>query len=191
MGYHIRILDENDHEVPMGQEGELVLKGPGMMSGYLNRPELNAEAFRGEPGWYYSKDIGRFDEDGYLYFVGRKDFMVKTGGFSVFPREVESVALSHPAIAEAAMFSLPDVKWGNTVNLAVVLKTGYEVNEEEIKRYCRKRLAGYQAPKTVHIMKKLPRDPSSLKVIIPELTRMYTKKSSIPKIDKRISKKNV
>jgi long-chain acyl-CoA synthetase len=176
MDSRVKIVDENNHEVPVGHQGEILLKGPCMMSGYLNLPGLTKEAFRGEPGWYYTKDIGMFDEDGYLYLFGRKDFMVKTGGFNVFPGEVESAALTHPAIAEAAMFGVPDERWVNTVNLAVVLKPRYKVSEEEIMEHCRKRLAGYQTPKVVYLMDKLPTDPSSSKVMRMELRKMVEKK---------------
>jgi len=175
MATRIKIVDENGQEVPIGHQGEVILKGPCMMSGYLNLPDVNKEAFRGEPGWYYTKDIGMFDEDGYLYLLGRKDYMVKTGGFNVFPAEVESAALTHPAIAESAMFGVPDERWVNTVNLAVVLKPGYKVSEEEIIDHCRKRLAGYQTPKAVYIMDKLPIDPSSSKVLRKELRIMVEK----------------
>jgi long-chain acyl-CoA synthetase len=175
-GYQVKIVDENDNDVPTGHQGEIVVKGPGMMDGYLNLPELTKQAFRGRPGWYYTKDSGMFDEDGYLYFRGRKDFMVKTGGFNVFPGEVESVALSHPAIAEAAMFGVPDEKWTNAINLAVVLKPGFSVDEEEMIQYCRKQLAGYQTPKAVHFMDRLPTDPGSAKVLVRELRKMFAKK---------------
>jgi len=176
MGYRIKILDEEGHEVPIGQRGEIVVKGPNMMSSYLNLPKLSEEVFRGEPGWYYTKDLGVFDDDGYLYFLGRKDFMVKTGGFNVFPGEVESAALTHPAIAQAAMFGVPDDRWTNVVHLAVVLKPGCRVSEEEIIKHCRKQLAGYQTPKEVHIMEKLPVDQSSSKVLVKELGSIFGKK---------------
>ena len=176
MGYRVKIVDENDNEVPVGHQGEIVIKGPAMLDGYLNLPDLTKEAFRGRPGWYYTKDTGMFDEDGYLYFRGRKDFMVKTGGFNVFPGEVESVALTHPAVAEAAMFGVPDEKWTNAINLAVVLKPGFSVSEEEVIKHCRKQLAGYQTPKAVHIMGKLPTDSGSSKVLVRELKKMFAKK---------------
>jgi long-chain acyl-CoA synthetase len=179
MGYRVKIVDENDNEVPLGTPGEIVVKGPGMMHGYLNRPKLNKEVFRGETEWYYTKDIGMMDGDGYLYFRGRKDFMVKTGGFNVFPGEVETVALSHPGIAEAAMFGIADERWTHAVNLAVVLKPGFNLTEDEIIKHCRKQLAGYQTPKAVHIMDRLPTDPGSSKVLVRKLTRMFTTKEGL------------
>ena len=171
----VRVVDENDEDVPPGETGEVLVKSDSWMVGYWNKPDLTRQAFRG--GWYHTSDWGMLDEDGYLYLLGRKDFMVKTGGFNVFPGEVESAALTHPGIAEAAMFGVPDERWVNTVNLAVVLKPGYKVTEEEIMEHCRKRLAGYQTPKAVYLMDKLPTDPSSSKVLRVELREMFEKKS--------------
>ena len=120
----VRVVDENDNDVPPGQVGEIIIKGDQLMKGYWNNPDLTAKALRG--GWFHSSDLGFLDEEGYLYFEGRKDFVIKTGGLMVGPEEVEAVIIKHPAVAEAAVIGLSDEKWGQAVTAITCLKPGQQ-----------------------------------------------------------------
>ena len=118
----MRVVDEDDNEVPQGEVGEIVIRGHNIMKGYWERPEATAEAIRG--GWFHSGDIGRVDEDGYFYVVDRKKDMIIRGGYNVYPREVEELLYEHPAIREAAVLGVPHAEWGEEVGAAVVLEAG-------------------------------------------------------------------
>jgi acyl-CoA synthetase (AMP-forming)/AMP-acid ligase II len=172
----VRVVDDNDEDVPPGQRGEILLKGDGVMKGYYNKPELNEKALRG--GWYHTADMGILDEEGYLYFAGRKDFLIKSGGLFVSPEEVEKTILQHPAIAEAAVIGVPDEKWGQVVKAIVYLKSEMTATEDEIKEHCRKHLARFQVPKSVEFTEELPRESAYGKISRDELLRIYGKDSS-------------
>ncbi len=172
----VKIVDESDQDVPLGQTGEILLKGDGVMRGYWNKPELTQETLRG--GWYHTSDLGFLDEDGYLYFVGRKDFLIKSGGFFVAPEDVENVILQHPAVAEAAAIGIPDKKWGQLVKAVVRLQPGMTATEEDIREHCRKHLSGFQVPKSVDFMGELPREPIQGKIDRQELIKSYSKDST-------------
>ena len=167
----VRVVDENDEDVPPGETGEVLVKSDGWMVGYWNKPDLTRQAFRG--GWYHTSDMGMLDEDGYLYLVGRKDTLIKSGGFFVAPREVEEAILKHPAIAEVAVIGVPDETWGQVVKAVACLKEGQQATEQEIREHCRKYLASYQVPKTVDFAEELPKDPDYGKVSLKELMRAY------------------
>ncbi len=167
----VRVVDENDEDVPVGEAGEVLVKSDGWMVGYWNKPDLTRQAFRG--GWYHTSDMGILDEDGYLYLLGRKDALIKSGGFFVAPREVEDAILKHPAIAEVAVFGVPDETWGQVVRAVACLKEGRPATEPEIREHCRKHLAAHQVPKTVDFVEKLPKDPVYGKVSLKELMRLY------------------
>jgi len=167
----VRVVDENDKDVPPGERGEIVLKGDGVMKGYYHKPELNQKALRG--GWYHTADMGMLDEDGYLYFTGRKDFLIKSGGFFVAPEEVENAILKHPAVAEAAVIGVPDKKWGQVVKAIVHLKAGMTATEEEIREHCRQLMARFQVPKSVDFVEALPRESAYGKTSREELLRIY------------------
>lgn len=167
----IRVVDENDEDVPPGEAGEVLIKSDGWTVGYWNKPDLTRQAFRG--GWYHTSDLGVLDEDGYLYLLGRKDDLIKSGGFFVAPREVEDAILKHPAIAEVAVLGIPDDTWGHVVKAVACLKKGQQATEQEIREYCRKYLASYQVPKTVDFVEKLPKDPVYGKVSLKELMKIY------------------
>lgn len=154
-GVEIAIVDEEDHPLPVGEVGEIVVRGDNVMLGYLNQPEATREAMRN--GWYHTGDMGRFDEDGYLYIVDRKKDMVITAGFNVYPREVEEVLISHPGVADVAVIGLPDAARGEAVVAVVVPKEGVEVHERDLIRYCRERLADYKVPRKVLFRESLPR----------------------------------
>lgn len=152
----IRLLGPDGTEVAAGEVGELFSRSPYVFNGYFEKPEETAEVFR--EGWVSAGDLARKDEDGYLYIVDRKKDMVITGGFNVYPREVEEQLLQHPAILEAAVIGIPDERWGESIQAFYVLRTGKNVNQEELDSHCRKTLAGFKVPKNFHEIGALPRN---------------------------------
>jgi acyl-CoA synthetase (AMP-forming)/AMP-acid ligase II len=157
--YHneVKVVDDDGNELPPGEIGEIIIKGPNVMKGYWRDPEQTADRIR--DGWLYSNDMGYFDEDGYLYIVDRKQFMIITGGENVYPKEVEDVLYQHPAISEAAVVSAPDEKWGETVAAVIVLREGESLTEDEVISFTRERLAGYKCPHIVVFVDSLPKTP--------------------------------
>jgi fatty-acyl-CoA synthase len=153
-----QLMDDNGNYVAVGEVGEIVHRSGHVMTGYLNDAEKSAEAFAF--GWFHSGDLGRFDEDGFLYIVDRKKDMIKTGGENVASREVEEVLYQHSDIEEAAVFGLPDPKWIEIVAAAIVLKKGSTVKEKDIIAFSKERLAGFKCPKKIFIIDKLPKNPS-------------------------------
>lgn len=154
-GVEMKIFDDNDNEVPVGELGEIVVRGENVMLGYYNLPEATAEAMRS--GWYHTGDIGKVDEDGYFYIVDRKKDMIIVGGLNVYPREVEEVLHTHPAVAEAAVVGEYDELRGESPVAYVVLKPGAQANEREILRHCRQRLANFKVPRRVELRESLPK----------------------------------
>jgi long-chain acyl-CoA synthetase len=150
-----RIVDENDTPLKPGEIGEIATWGKNTMMGYWKNPELTAATLRG--GWLHTGDMGTMDEDGYIYLMDRKADMIITGGENVYPKEVEDVVYSHPAIKECAVVAAPDDRWGERVQAVVVLKEGQTVTEEELIRHCKGKLAGYKCPKKVEFWKELPK----------------------------------
>jgi fatty-acyl-CoA synthase len=144
------------------------------MTGYLNDPERTQEAFMF--GWFHSGDLGRFDEDGYLYVVDRKKDMIKTGGENVASREVEEVLYRQPGVEEVAVIGLSDPKWIEIVAAVVVLKKGVTLTEKDIISYSKEHLAGFKCPKKVFLMDKLPKTPSG-KILKRELKKELKEKS--------------
>jgi acyl-CoA synthetase (AMP-forming)/AMP-acid ligase II len=151
----ISILDETDEAREGVKLGEIALRGPQITSGYLNRPDETAEAFHGE--WFRTGDVGYVGPDGFLYIVDRKKDMIKSGGFNVYPKEVEEVLYQHPSVREAAVVGVPDPKWMEAVVAAVVLEIGAPVTSADLVAYCRERLANYKVPKAIHLETALPR----------------------------------
>ncbi|GAB2726327.1 hypothetical protein GCM10027019_02080 [Melaminivora jejuensis] len=133
-----RIADEAGQDVPPGETGELLIRGPNVFIGYWQKPEATAEALRG--GWFYSGDLARQDEAGYYYIVDRKKDMVISGGENVYPAEVEQVLYRHPGIAEVAVIGSPDARWGEAVTAVVVPKAGAQIDEAGLIAWCRERL---------------------------------------------------
>jgi long-chain acyl-CoA synthetase len=152
-----RIVDVSDGvtEKPIGEAGELCIRAPEVMQGYWNRPDETAVALR--DGWLHTGDIAKMDEDGYFFIVDRKKDMIISGGYNVYPRDVEEVLFSHPKVKEAAVAGVPDPKWGETVTAFVVLKDGEAVTEDELKAFCRERLAAYKVPSVVEFRDSLPK----------------------------------
>ena len=153
-GVLVRLLDDDGHEVPDGEVGEICVRGPLVMQGYWNKPEETAQAFR--HGWLYTGDMARRDADGYLYIVDRSKDMIISGGFNVYPREVEDVLSQHPAVASAAVVGIPDAKWGEAVHAQVVLRAGASVAAEELMALVRERKGAVQAPKSIEFVAALP-----------------------------------
>lgn len=148
-------LDDEVTEMPVGEIGELTIKGPQVFKGYHNMPTETANTLR--EGWLYTGDIARMDEDGYFYIVDRKKELIKPGGFQVWPREVEEVISSHPKVLEVGVAGIPDPYRGETVKAWVVAKPGQVISEEEIKDWCKERLAKYKVPTHVEFRSELPK----------------------------------
>jgi len=138
-----------------GEVGELVVRGPQVMRGYLNRPEETAQVLR--EGWLHTGDMARMDEDGFFYVVDRKKEMINVGGLKVFPREVEEVLYQHPAVREAAAVGVPDPARGEVVKAFVALKEGHQVSGQELVEFCRQRLAPHKVPRAVEVRPQLPK----------------------------------
>lgn len=176
----IMSLEDPNVEVPLGQEGELVFKGPQIMKGYWQRPEATAEVLH--DGWFRTGDIGRMDEDGFITIVGRAKELIKASGFSVFPAEIEDFLYKHEAVHEAAVVGVPDPYRGETIKAYVVLKPGYEgkVTEEALIAWGREHMAVYKAPRMVEIRQSLPRTGSGkiLKRVLAEEARAQIQSSS-------------
>ena len=151
----VGIMNDDGELLPTGEVGEIVVRGPIVMEGYLNDPEATAEA--GAFGWHHTGDVGRRDEDGYVYIVDRKKQMIISGGFNVFPSEVEQVLLRHAAVQDCAVVGIPDEKWGEAVLAAVELKPDATVDEDELIRHCRSVLGGVKTPKVIKLVDELPR----------------------------------
>lgn len=167
----VRIVDDAMNDMPVGQPGECVVRGPTLMSGYIDDDAANAEVFRG--GWLHTGDLLRWNADGTLTFVDRKRYLVKTGGENVYPAEVEAVIGQHPAVQEVCVFGLPDAHWGECVKAVVVARTGSEVTRDDIVAWCRERLSGYKRPRYVQFLRsdELPRSTTG-KVLRHELARL-------------------
>ncbi len=170
-------VETGNQELPPGEAGELLVKGPQVMAGYWNQPDETAQVLK--DGWLYTGDIATMDEDGYFYIVDRKKDLILTAGFNVYPREVEEVLYQHPKVLEAAVIGLPDKVRGEKVTAYVVLKPGETATAQEIRAFCRERLAHYKEPRAVHFRDELPKSMAG-KVLRralqeEELTRMQKK----------------
>ena len=152
----IRLIDDAGADVAEGQPGEVALRAPFRMKGYLDAPELNAETLL-PGGWLRTRDIGRFDSDGYLHLVDRTSDMIVTGGYNVYPREVEDVLLAHPAVRECAVVGLPDDRWGEVVTAFVAVRE--PVAGPDLIAFVRDRLADYKTPKGVRFVDEIPKSP--------------------------------
>ncbi|MCX4773584.1 AMP-binding protein [Streptomyces sp. NBC_01260] len=154
----VRIIDENGADVPFGEQGEIAVRGPQVVSGYWRLPEATAAAF--PDGELRTGDIGFMDREGWLYVVDRKKDMINASGFKVWPREVEDVLYTHPAVREAAVVGVPDAYRGETVRAYVSLRPGSSVEPDELGAYCKERLAAYKYPREVEILAELPKTAS-------------------------------
>ena len=148
-------IETGEKELPIGDIGELCIRGPQLMEGYLDMPDETAQSIRN--GWFYTGDIARADEDGYTYIVDRKKDMIITGGFNIYPRDVEEVLYSHPKISEAAVTGINDPHRGETLKAYIVINEGEAMTAEEVIGYCKTNLAAYKIPKLVEFRKELPK----------------------------------
>lgn len=168
----IKLVGDNGEEVAPGELGELVVRGDHNMMGYLNRPEETNKTLA--DGWIHTRDIGRMDEDGYVFLVDRKSDMIISGGENIYPGEVEQILYQHPAVMEACVFAIPDEEWGESVTGAVVLKPGMKPTEEELIGLCKQCLAGYKVPKRIAFYDSLPKNDVG-KILRRELRAPYWK----------------
>jgi long-chain acyl-CoA synthetase len=150
----VKIVDENGLEVPMGNPGEIIAKGPQIMKGYYRKPEETAKTVKN--GWLYTGDIGVMEAEGYFKIVDRKKDMILVSGFNVYPNEIEDVLVTHPKILEAAAIGIPDDKSGEVVKVFIV-KRDESLTEEEVKEFSRENFTGYKCPKYVEFRKELPK----------------------------------
>jgi long-chain acyl-CoA synthetase len=148
-------IETGQHDMPVGEEGELIIRGPQMMKGYWNKPEETANTIRN--GWLHTGDIGRMDADGYFYIAQRKKDMINVGGFKVFPTEVDEVLYTHPAVAEAAAIGIPHEYRGEVVKAFVVLRDGCTATAEELMEFCKDKLAKFKVPVAVEFIDSLPK----------------------------------
>lgn len=172
----VKIFDDDDRELPVGQTGEIVLRGDCFcIHGYLNRPDVNADTYRN--GWFHSGDLGYLDQDGYLYVVDRKQDLIITGGQNIYPAEVEEEIYTHPKVALAAVIGVPDKMKGEVAKAYIVLKKGETATEKEIIDYVRGRIAKFKAPRIVEFVGSLPQGPTG-KILKRELRAMLKDKKS-------------
>lgn len=155
-------IEDGTRDVPPGEPGELIIRGPQVMQGYWNKPEETAQVLRG--GWLYTGDLAVIDADGYHRIVGRKKEMIVVSGFKVFPDEVDRTLMSHPAVLEAATIGLPDAKHGERVKSFVVLKPGSETTTAELLAFCRENLAAFKVPRCIELRSELPKS-GALKIL--------------------------
>jgi long-chain acyl-CoA synthetase len=165
----VRLLDDSGREVPNGEVGELFSTSPYLFNGYFGRPDETAAALR--DGWVTAGDLARRDDDGYLYIVDRKKDMVITGGYNVYPREIEEVLQRHPAVLEAAVIGVPDEQWGEALVAYLVAREGFNVSARDLDMHCRATLAGFKVPKDFRPIATLPRNAGG-KILKNELRRV-------------------
>jgi acyl-CoA synthetase (AMP-forming)/AMP-acid ligase II len=171
----ISIMDKEGHHLPAGQAGEVVIKGPNVITGYENNPDANASSFT--DGWFRTGDQGYLDDEGYLHLVARIKELINRGGEKISPREIDEVLLAHPAVAEAVCFGVPHGTWGEEVEAAVVLREAAEASDSELLAYCKERLADYKRPKQIHITSAIPRTATG-KIQRGAVAKAYAQKAS-------------
>ena len=157
-GVEMKVVGDNDDEVPQGDVGEIVIRGENVMKGYWGREEDTAEAIK--DGWFHSGDLAKIDEDGYFFIVDRKKDLIIRGGYNVYPREVEEALYEHESVAEVAVIGIPDDSLGEEVGAAVALKPGEKVSREDLQAFAKERLAAYKYPRAVWIVDELPKGPT-------------------------------
>lgn len=155
---HVKLVDESGNELPPGELGEILVKGPGVFKGYWGMPEATRAAFEGE--WYHTGDLGRYDEDGCFYIVDRKKDMLICGGYNVYPREVEEVIYQHPKVLEAAVLGIKDSVRGEVPKAFIRLKDGEKMTVQEMVDFCKQKMASYKAPRNIEFLSELPKNPT-------------------------------
>jgi len=167
----MRLVDEQGNDLPAGETGELTIKGPHVCAGYWQNPEATAGSLR--DGWFYTGDMARQDEDGFFYIAGRFKDMIISGGENIYAAEVEAALVEHPAVAEAALIGQADEKWGEVGLMITVLEKGQSAGADELRAFCRERLARFKVPKEFVFVEALPYSPYG-KVMKQELKKQYT-----------------
>jgi len=170
IGNEMKVVDDAGVEVPDGTLGEIVLRGPNILKGYYKDEQATAVAFHN--GWFHTGDIGYRDEDGFFYIVDRKSDMIIRGGENIYPREIDEVLYQHPAVTAAATIGVPDQLYGEEVAAFVVLKDATKVSADDLIAFCRERLADYKCPKTIRLVKEIPKGPTG-KLLKRELARQF------------------
>lgn len=170
IGNEMKVFDELDVEVADGELGEIVLRGKNIFKEYFKNPEATAKAFAS--GWFHTGDIGYRDADGFFYIADRKSDMIIRGGENIYPREIDDILYTHPAVAAAAVIGVPDGLYGEEVAAFVVLKDKASVRETEIIDYCKKHLADFKCPKSVHFVDDIPKGPTG-KLLKRELAKLF------------------
>jgi long-chain acyl-CoA synthetase len=150
----LRVVDENGNNVKGDDVGEIIIKGDGVIKEYWKDPDKTKDAIKN--GWWYSGDMAKVDEDGYISIVDRKTGMIISGGINIYPREIENVLYSHPTVKEAVVIGVPDREWGESVKAIVQLKEGMTANEQEIIDFCKQQLASYKKPRSVDFVDQFP-----------------------------------
>ena len=171
IGNEMKVFDESDQEVPDNEHGEIVLRGENIFKGYFKNPEATEKAFAS--GWFHTGDIGYRDADGFFYIADRKSDMIIRGGENIYPREIDDLLYTHPAVAAAAVIGVPDDLYGEEVAAFVVLKDGTDVTESELIDFCRDHLADFKCPKTIHFVSDIPKGPTG-KLLKRELAKIYS-----------------
>ncbi|MDN4522982.1 acyl-CoA synthetase [Fictibacillus fluitans] len=175
-GVEIAIFNPQGNKLPVGQTGEVAVKGDLVMKGYWNDPPATEKAIKN--GWLLTGDVGNIDGKGFLYILDRTKDMIISGGNNIYPREVEEVLLQHPYIDELSVFGIPDQEWGEAVCAAIVIKEGQNLSDLEIKEYCKAHLASYKKPSTIHFVETLPKNAYG-KIMKKELRAHYSKNFSL------------
>lgn len=170
----VDIVDEHGNPVKDHEIGEIVIKGDNIMTEYWKNPEATAETIK--DGWLYTGDLAKRDEEGYIYIVDRSKDMIISGGYNIYPREIEEVLYQHEAVLEVAVIGVPDERWGEIVKACVVLREGYELTKEELIAYCEEHLARYKKPREVEFLDSLPKNPNG-KISKKELRERYSIKN--------------
>jgi long-chain acyl-CoA synthetase len=176
IGNEMKIFDESDREVPNGELGEIVLRGENVFKAYFKNEAATEKAFAGD--WFHTGDIGYRDEEGFFYIADRKSDMIIRGGENIYPREIDELLYTHPAISSAAVVGVANELYGEEVAAFVVLKEGEKANEEELINFCKKHLADYKCPKTFHFVEDIPKGPTG-KLLKRELTKTYVSKQKL------------
>jgi len=158
IGSEVKIFDDQDNELPVGETGEIVLRGPNIMKGYFKNDQANAKALRN--GWLHTGDIGYCDAEGFFYLVDRKNDMIIRAGENIYPREIDEILYNYPAVQDAATIGIPDNLYGEQVCSYVVIKEGHDVSDQELIDYCLAHLADYKCPKSIVFLDEIPKGPT-------------------------------
>jgi long-chain acyl-CoA synthetase len=158
IGNEMKIFDERDQELPDGELGEIVLRGPNIFKGYFKNPDATEKAFAG--GWFHTGDLGYRDTDGFFYIADRKSDMIIRGGENIYPREIDDLLYTHPAVAAAAVIGVPDELYGEEVAAFVMLKDGTNATDDDLIEFCKTHLADYKCPKSIHFVDDIPKGPT-------------------------------